>query len=233
MSVIKQYGERRTGTNAVRAMLRAADPDSLILMYILGDKHAVPVDFDAIWRETQNPFDFVYRATYAARGPCSYEGDLRQRKEIASVAERVTAAFLGGEMRFVVTVKDPFAWIASLARFEQWTHNDAPLAEWDLERVENACRGYNEKYATWLNLDRLQIIRFEDLIEETPIDEVVHPTFWDHLPVRRGSVPFDPTYYREKRYLALLPEEHQQRIADTIDWSVFEPLGYYAATTYV
>ena len=246
--VVKQYGERRTGTNTIRGLIHANYPDVLLLMYILGDKHAVPVDFATMRREAADAFAFVHRATYAARGPASHDGDREQHREIGRRAERVAAAYDAAALRFVVTVKDPYAWVASLAKFEQWSHGDAPLASWDFERLEAACRGYNEKYAAWVKLERAHFVKAEELIEDqervvralgdffganqpsrggpTTISDVVEPTHWDHLPLNRAPVPFDASYYREKRYLSLLPAEHRKRVTRTIDWSLFARFGY-------
>jgi hypothetical protein len=48
---LKQYGERRTGTNALRALIAANYADVAVLMHILGDKHSPPADLDAIRSE--------------------------------------------------------------------------------------------------------------------------------------------------------------------------------------
>jgi len=253
---IKQYGEIRTGTNYVRALLQQNHPQVLVLTYILGDKHSAPVPFDAIWRAAQTSpepeLEFMRRATYAARGPASHDGDITQLAELRRRAPDVVEAYRRGTMRFVITTKDPYAWMVSVAKFHQWVHDDVEtLHDWDCDAVRTMCHRYNEHHAAWHDLvaanpSRARWVRFEDLLggaemvfrqlEEglglhrnsrfTDIPQRLEPTVWDHLPVLKTGAPFDPSQYTERRYLERLLPIHRQIIAATIDWPLFASFGY-------
>ena len=254
--VVKQYGELRTGTNYVRALLQQNYPNTLVLTYILGDKHSPPVAFDAIWDEVRHlpdpDLEFARRATYAVRGPASQDGDRTQLAEIRKRAAAVAAAYRDRSMRFLVTIKDPCAWIVSVARFQQWVHrDDETLHDWDCDRVREMCFRYNAHYASWRELvdanpERARMIRFEDLLTDAEqvftgverllgltrpkafvdLAETVEPTVWDHLPVLKSTAQFDDSYYSGRRYLERLLPEHRAIIASTIDWETLSPFGY-------
>jgi hypothetical protein len=254
--VIKQYGELRTGTNYVRALLQLNYPDALVLTYILGDKHSPPVPLDAIWNEVRDSPDadveFARKATYAVRGPASHDGDITQLAEIRKRAADIATAYRDGSMRFLITIKDPYAWIVSVARFRQWVHSEEePLHDWDCDPVREMCVRYNRHYAAWRELanadpKRARLIRHEDLMcraEEVfadvercfglrrnspfkAIPETLEPTVWDHLPVLKLESRFDPSYYSERRYLQRLLPMHRNIIAETIDWRAIAPFGY-------
>jgi hypothetical protein len=253
--VVKQYGERRTGTNYLRALL-LLNLDVLPLVYILGDKHASPVALDAIWQQVSElpdrAFQFTSRATAAAAGPTTYAVDREQRRELQQRADAVTDAYRAGDLRYLITVKDPYAWLVSLAQFQQWMHGDATLAAWDRERLIGACNDYNERYRAWLALAerhraKSTFVRHEDLLDDAAgtierirerlgalriaahfidVSERVEPSVWDHLPIQRTASPFDRTYYTDRRYLARLLPGHIDLITRTIDWKLFATFEY-------
>ena len=240
----------------MRALIHRNYPEVLVLSYILGDKHSPPVHFDALWEKAalkgaDPAVNFVRAATYERPGPISYAADLTQHWQIIKSAARITRAYSCGQLAFLVTIKDPYAWVASVAKFKQWIRGDEQLPSWAIEQVRQACLGYNHKYESWLafareHQPRARLIRYEDLLSapelvmaETagnfgwrrvrnfvPIPAVVEPTVWDHLPVKEGPRPFRAAYYGDREYLRLLPEAHMQVISDTINWSLLREFKY-------
>ncbi len=255
-AIVKQYGEIRTGTNYVRALLTQNYPAVRVLTYILGDKHSPPVSFDALWQETRDTPDpdleFARRATYSARGSASHDGDLTQLAEIKKRAREIARSVETGSLHFLISIKDPYAWIVSVAKFQQWIHRDGePLHEWDHPRIRECCLRFNANYAAWRSLTNSNPaaghwIRIEDLLVDAQavfgvlerdlgwqrngafvtIPEVVEPTIWDHLPVLRTGRPFDASYYSERRYLEQLSPAQRKLITQTIDWAAIAPWGY-------
>lgn len=256
LRVVKQYGEVRTGTNYLRALVQRNYPDVLVLSYILGDKHAPPVQFDAIWERTaragaDRAVNFVSAATYARPGSASYAADLTQRAEIARRAARIARAYSSGKLGFLATIKDPYAWIVSVAKFKQWIRGDEQLHEWDLEQVRDACLSYNRNYEAWVPFVRenqlgARVIRYEDLLADpehvmtetaeafdwhgigsfVAIPAAVEPTAWDHLSVVEAPHPFRAAYYFNREYLLRLPKAHMQVIGDTMNWHLLREFGY-------
>ena len=75
---VKQYGERRTGTNFLRTLL-TANYHTEVLMHILGDKHSAPVPFDEYWRDAQcdaNPARAFVCRNYACQLPVATPAEL-------------------------------------------------------------------------------------------------------------------------------------------------------------
>ncbi|HEX3961172.1 MAG TPA: sulfotransferase [Trebonia sp.] len=203
IAFIKQYGEKRTGTNVLRALLHAHYRDVTVLMHVLGDKHSPP-----------GP---------AARG------------------------YRPGKLGFVVSVKHPYAWLASVRRFALLDpQSPAPGAH-------AACERFNANYRSWLALraehgERVVVVRYEELLAdpsaslagiarrfglerqttgaiELPANVVV-PTRCDHMPTRTAPVPFDRAYYLRRDYLADLSDADKDTMRARIDWAQLAPYGY-------
>lgn len=255
ITTVKQYGEIRTGTNYLRALIQRNYADVHVLSYILGDKHAPPVPFDSIRQQamqTDDPaFNFVSTATYVQRGGASHPRDRTQHEELVRRAPHIARAYANGTLGFLVTIKDPYAWIVSAARFKGWVHGDEPLQEWSMEFMREACLGYNRNYRAWFPFvqerhAQARIIRYEDLLTDPEqamaeiagqfgwqrsgvfetIPAVVEPTQWDHLPVVEAPDAFQPAYYANNDYLQQLPETHLRVINDLMDWDQLRKYGY-------
>ena len=255
ITTIKQYGEIRTGTNYLRALIQRNYHDVHVLSYILGDKHSPPVPFDSIREQatgTDDPaFNFVSAATYTQRGGASHPRDLTQREELARRAPHIARAYANNELGFLVTIKDPYAWGVSAARFKGWVHGSGQLPDWSLDLMREACLGYNRNYRAWLQFVRAhephaRLVRYEDLLADPEqvmsdiarqfgwrrpgsfetIAAAVEPTQWDHLPVVEAPDLFRPSYYANGEYLQLLPAKHLQLIGDLMDWDLLREYGY-------
>jgi len=117
---LKQYGERRTGTNYLRALLFANYGNVVPFMHVLGDKHAPPVDFAAHWEKTRTTpepaWNFLTSATWAAPSETTDANDPGQLKHLREAAGMMTDAFDPSRLGFLISVKHPYSWAASLAR---------------------------------------------------------------------------------------------------------------------
>lgn len=256
ISTVKQYGEIRTGTNYLRALIRRNYPDIQVLSYILGGKHAPPVPFEELWKQAQQAggdaaFNFVSTATYRQRGGASHPKDRTQHEELTRRAPHITRAYERRELGFLVTIKDPYAWVVSAARFNGWIRGDEQLCDWSIELLREACLGYNRNYRAWIgfihtNHPRARLIKYEDLLADPEqvlteiadqfgwqrcgsfeaIDAVVEPTQWDHLPVEEAPDTFQRDYYTNGEYLQQLPKKQMQMMGELIDWDLLRHLGY-------
>lgn len=256
ISTIKQYGEIRTGTNYLRALIQLNFPDIFVLSYILGSKHLPPVKFDEIWAEAQQSgadpaFRFVSTATYSQRGGASHPKDPTQHEELTRHAPQIANAYTNGSLGFLVTIKNPYAWVVSAARFNGWIKGNEPLQDWSDELMRAACTGYNRNYRAWHAFVRSQqkvakFIRYEDLIADpereltaiatqfgwrkpdsfATIPTVIEPTQWDHLPVVESEERFNPEFYANDEFLQLLPAKQLQMINELIDWDLLREHGY-------
>jgi glycosyltransferase involved in cell wall biosynthesis len=249
--VVKQYGEKRTGTNLLQYCLEQNCPDVLVLIHVLGGKHSPPVDLNAVWDAVAGHVNrdhaFVKAATHGRPAETTRQDDAAQEAFVETWGPAVGRAYAAGRLRFAVSIKDPYAWIASVRRIERWPADD------DATSIAIACRRFNRRYREWLGLQtaypgRVRVIRYEDLLADLPAtmnafagwlglagrefrwsrpDEAVVATHWDHVAARpAGGVPFDPTYYSERRYLADLTASARAVVRAEIDWDLLRGLGY-------
>src|SRR5687767_1130513 len=103
---LKQYGEKRTGTNYLRALLLANCPGTVPLMHILGDKHSPPVPLDHYWQKTQEApdraFEFVKAATFAAPAESTRPNDAAQLEHMRSLATQIDESVSTGQLGFLI-----------------------------------------------------------------------------------------------------------------------------------
>jgi len=246
---LKQYGERRTGTNALRALIAANYGGVSVLMHILGDKHSPPADLDALWSEVQGcrgrDWLFVSRATREAPSRTTRMNDHQQSVEMRRHAAPLAQAFAEGTFGYVVSIKNPYAWAVSLSRFTPWAHAVA------LDRLREACGVFNARYEAWLALLESHrrpalLVRHEDLAADAenvldrldrtfgtsrsptfrPIAGVAKPAAWDHEPLPISTQPFDTGRYLRHDYLDALTPEHFAVVTASIDWKLMERFGY-------
>jgi hypothetical protein len=254
--ILKQYGEKRTGTNLLRLLLSRNVPGIIVLMHILGDKHSPPAPFGRIWQESRGADDpdgdFVQKATFSVPADFTRRENLEQNALLNHLAEAVADAYRSGRLGFLISIKSPYAWAVSLARYEAWTDRP-PVGDGIacLPRLRDACRRFNDNYAAWLNLhdahqDRTSIVRYEDLATDPsavyerlsrhhgwppaegrlalPARKVL-PTIWDDDPTVEGRVPFHASGLASYDPSSL-PEEFRDVISQAIDWELMRRFGY-------
>ncbi len=256
---LKQYGARRTGTNHLRSLIRMNYAGVIPLMHILGDKHSAPAPFPQLWSEAQlepDPaFAFVMKASAHAPASSTRLDRLEQRREVQRVAGPLAEAYANDAAGFLISIKDPYAWVPSVARYFgwiSWTGRKTVLGSALVPRITEVCAGFNTSYASWLALarerpERCQLIRHEDLLVDSDATlctlearfglrrstaTLVDPPFesypldWDQNAERPGGVKFDKSYYLEKRYLTRLSPQVRDAITKTIDWELLACAGY-------
>jgi hypothetical protein len=256
MLFIKQYGERRTGTNFVRNLLSLNFEGIITLMHMLGDKHSPAVPLDSIWESalfTSDPsWQFVYEASFSAPSLTTDAKDAKLLDELARLAQPVTEAFLNRKLKYIICSKHPYAWLTSLSKYLGWSDWDKPVPVEYMSSILVQCERFNKSYRSWLLLLRkypedTMVVRHEDLIV-SPISflaEVerrfdvsmssIHPivppghilqAHWDYSSPGSFRERFDPSHYTERRYLRLITEELARTLNEIIDWSLMQEFGY-------
>ena len=174
---LKQYGEKRTGTNYLRALLLANCPDTVPLMHILGDKHSPPVPLEHYRQNTpevpDRAFEFVKAATFAAPAESTRPDDVAQLEHMRSLAMQIDESVSTGQLGFLISVKHPCAWAASFAKYYGWmvsTDSGQQMSSHYAKELERACHDFNLKHKSWLDhssrfSSRTVIVRFEELLE--------------------------------------------------------------------
>lgn len=253
---IKQYGERQTGTNFLRTSLLASFEDIEVLMHLLGDKNSPPPPLRELRAEAsaeeQPAWSFVSKATFGAPAALTQPWRRDQLEEVARVAVALTEAFDRGELRYLVSVKDPYAWVVSVARQGNYIVGQMALPDTFATALATECRRFNRLYSAWLALvdeqpERACVVRYEDLLRDprTVVAEIgkrfglqhcapqwqvpagkVLPALWDGWGTTTSETVFDRQYYLARRYLERIPVRHRHIIAETIDWSLCARMGY-------
>jgi hypothetical protein len=176
-SFIKQYGEKRTGTNYLRALLAMNYPGTIVLMHVLGDKHSAPVDLVAVRAATRDRPEparaFVRTATETAPAETTSPGSAEQRAYLDALAEPLTASFDAGRLGFVVSLRHPRAWAAAMARYLGWARDgEGRFGGEHAAALRLLCQEYNRRHEAWSRLgerfdSRCAFIRHEDLLENS------------------------------------------------------------------
>ncbi len=250
MVFFKQYGERRTGTNVLRALLAENFEQVTVLLHVLGDKHSSP-------SELSEDEGVVSRATWAVPAQTTSPDEPAQREYLERVAPALGAALREGQLRYLVSTKHPYAWAASWLRWSGWrTDARKPMlaAQERMlgEVLRFACLEFNRKHREWLalcdqNPATATIVRFEDLLESPRsvlaalqrqhglkarreqlrlIRERVAATEWDHQETPVTGEPFDSDYYRRREFMSELTGKMPEIVSRSIDWTLLERLGY-------
>src|ERR1700693_1192116 len=128
--VIKQYGERRTGTNYLKSLMEATFPEVLVLMHVLGDKHSAPVELPREWAVSNgNAYEQVRILTAKSAVAGSRKRNASQLAYMQSIAPEVVDAVKNGRLRYLISIKDPYAWGASVAAFDHYLPRGLPRAK--------------------------------------------------------------------------------------------------------
>jgi len=206
MTYIKQYGAKRSGTNYTRWLLQENFPDVQVMSEVLGWKHGPHTGID--W----SGGDWVDRSHGSA-------AEAEKRRLLALVTDDLRKAVAAGELRYIVTVKNPYAWWDSYARFTETKRPDLAMTP------EEGVGLWNSLHLNWLSLTRRPLavmVRYEDLLLDLGstldriagslrlakgggyVDAKVRMARRSDLSWGMGQTnkPFDPSYYTDKKYLA-------------------------------
>lgn len=212
MHVIKQHGQYRSGTNYLKALLER-NFDALVLSNGLGHKHHPPADWRR-WCEINEPGPAIVEAVHENR------------------------------VLSTISIKDPLGLLHSWIKYKglAWHVKRSRLNQ----EVDDWIDVTNGLYAAWREFAiarewRAVVIRYEDLIAGPrkllaslagewqlpckcdPLEDI--PTRVEKGD-RQTARKHDRAFWRLRRYLKKVPEWAQQRVAEQLDWEIFEPLGY-------
>lgn len=248
---IKQYGEKRTGTNYLRALLADACPQAMVLMHILGDKHDAPPEALLAENGVLHPWDLTIRHPSAT----TFVHDERQQHFTGELADALTEALRRREVLFCVSIKNPYAWAFSMLK-QHGAADTRGLKPQRLRLLETVlaseCREYNRKYAAWQTLAQRMprqtvVIRYESLLDRPadiiadichrlqlpfrredvrPVRNIVLPAYWDYAPSQTHHEPFDGDFYRLGRYLNKIHPRLAAVVSGEIDWALMADYGY-------
>ncbi|HVW99433.1 MAG TPA: hypothetical protein VHA52_03195, partial [Candidatus Babeliaceae bacterium] len=225
------------------------------LMHVPGDKHALPVDYNLLKEclvTADNPVGVIKEFSEKNAGDTTNFSDTGQLDFLEQLAPLLGEAIIADRLCFCIHVKNPFAWIVSISKWEGWRASDIANSKRFIPYVRDAVCRYNDKYRSWLNLkeafpERTTIIRYEALLEspvdiikqivsltgaglndkpEKYFDGIVLPCHWDNQPTAMHHAGFDKSFYDEKRYLNLLSASAIRTISEHIDGELMKSYGY-------
>ncbi len=160
-------------------------------MHVLGDKHSSPAVLDSpATGSAEAALAWVKAVTAAVPAMSTEIGNQKQEEFVRGVALPLAEAVGRSELGFLISVKDPYAWGASLARFWRFAPLGLPrrqLDRWDVPgsiqplvaRVQDyratvllaaACQAFNQKHHSWLAMvrrdpARTRVVRHEELLD--------------------------------------------------------------------
>jgi hypothetical protein len=250
---VKQYGEARSGTNWLRALLQQNYANVVVLMHVLGDKHSAPVDLNDVLLRTLSEPDpdlaFVRAATLAAPADTTDLRDAGQSEYLRRIASPLAEAVRNCRLRYAVSVKHPYAQAASWLRWLRWRPRPLDVvAEVRRLRVQA-----NLRLHRWLELaeaadGRCIIVRYEDLLGDTGrmLDSIafrfglrqatsrqllfledVAPAHWDDREPPRHWLDVDLKRYTDSRGTSLAADV-RRAVDECTDWTLLERIGYHA-----
>ncbi|HTI60222.1 hypothetical protein [Mucilaginibacter sp.] len=183
MRYFKQYGCKRTGTNYLRALLQQNFEDVIVLMHTLGGKHEYPVDLQKYLEEYHNdPEGFVIAATSAHPAETSLPFSAEQTAFMKVHAAGLSNAVSNHQIHYLVSIKNPYAWINSNKDPESWVNNnyrDILLANGAYSHkarinllIKLKSREFNSLYSSYFDLSKqfpaqTTIVRYEDILADT------------------------------------------------------------------
>jgi hypothetical protein len=235
MVVFQQYGTQRTGTNYCKELFNTNYKNIKVIEFLNSKHHLAPP---------------VYSANKEIVEHINQNYDKQ-------TAECFLSAISNNEIKNLILIRNPYAWIESLWRFgfemehgpESYIYFQKPPIEkknisWLFERpsleqqasaVEKSIISYNKRYTEWFEI-ATEIVRQEDLLYNYGLTR----TQTELLNINKSCGPhieFDDSdsnksayyqdYYLNYKYLKNLPIPIIKLITQTVDWELFNGVGYY------
>jgi len=223
---------KRSGTNYTKWLLQENFRDVRVLSELLGWKHG----------KHHHDIDWTGK-TWA--DPHHEQSEQERLSLVSMVTDGIRQAAEAGNIRYIATSKNPYAWWSSYLNFLE---RPEPMID-----VRRAVIKWNELHANWLDIPlvcatRLAlVVRYEDLL--TNLDDTLdhiksvmslekrhkHYIKNDNKMARRSDLnwhmghtneKFDASYYTEKKYLNNLDDETMEIFRNFLDKKVMEKLGY-------
>ena len=152
MTVIKQFGLQRSGTNIVRALLQINFEDVVVLQNFLGDKHTA-ISWEIMERNLRDqvPDEFGISDT---------------------VRQEISMNLTSRNLYFVFNIKDPITWINSYYKYQKlkFEHRNPGLElSFDLDFAHRVLPRWAENVKSWLNFylsneDRCVVFQHETVL---------------------------------------------------------------------
>lgn len=236
MIFIKQYGLKRSGTNAARWILEENFSGVRVIADVLGWKHGAP-RLTPSW----NPRDWYPEHSTPRADPLT-----------PGLLIALRTAVEAGDIRYHLLVKDPRAWLVSAAR---WRSGNVDLtSEPSVRRALDLwMRRGREFIAFHAEAEAAGtpcvLTRCEDLMADLPRIAAVLRLKRSAPTWRKPTMTFKPTgdlregvammegrlydegYYAERRYLSRIPVPTERWIRDALDEDLVRSLGYEAEAT--
>lgn len=253
----KQYGAKRTGTNYLRALLEQNFADIVILMHTLGGKHGPPVDLQHYLAEfNDDPLGFTEAATAAIPAENSLPFNEGQGAFMKLHAKPLTEAVQKRQVHFLISIKDPYAWINSMFRqnYYRTFSGDNEMMDLLTRLIRKECHEYNTLYKSYWEFyqqfpQQTTIIPYEALIKDpdmlllslqdylqlvplspdfSKILSISYPTDWDHFESSKqlGKGNFEKDYYLQQKYFGDMSTEMITIVEKEIDWNLAMLYGY-------
>jgi len=223
---IKMYGKQRTGTNYL-SRLMSINFNAEVLVNVFGWKHG-------LW---ENPQVWAHNHRYINDNIYFYDGN-EKRVEVCKYTFPELMD-ISKDLLFLFIVKDPYAFIYSYMRYYKRDINDKKI-------VIEQCLDYNLKYCDYLekvngDLDGV-LIRYEDILCDL---SGVMGGLSKHKSLEYNGKEFkdiekavnsggkeknnlqDKDFYVNRLFLRKTPLDIIRLISDTIDWGIFNNMGYY------
>jgi hypothetical protein len=168
-------------------------------MHVLGDKHSLPVDLQAVLNAVEGRPDaamaFVTAATQSApSSTADVPRDPRQVEHLRTLARDLYRAALEDDVRVAVSIRDPYEWARSMLVYQGWIRWRAAVVDPDRlgPVVSSLCDRFNSYYSAWLTLLAARsdgaVVRYEDLTGELdPLVERLARALGLTGPVRAGA----------------------------------------------
>jgi hypothetical protein len=250
---VQQYGKERTGTNYLKALLNLNFDNIVLFDNRLGSKHEphrevsqwmrdrgirdiadfkLLVETDRYWRARNVPTADAFERIHQ---PVSFD-------ELVGLATGQIS------MRYLISIKDPYASIVSVTRW--WARGQTDLTQppdrrvTNLSHVEQYCHEFNSAYLSYrplIETERAVLVRFEDLIRDPTavLTRISVCLDFDrrHESCRTVSTtvvpgygitnkPFYLSYYTARAYLSLLTPTAIDTANRILNWDVMRYYGY-------
>ncbi len=260
MRYFKQYGAKRTGTNYLRSLLEKNFDDITVLMHTLGGKHGTPVDlFHYLSKFSNDYIGFTEAASAAVPAENSLPFNDAQRTFMKLHASALAEAVKKQQLHFLISVKNPYAWINSMFKFHHLkihTKKNRWMAAYS-KFIIQLCTEYNVLYKSyWEHFQQFpqqtSIIEYDELLANphnllqqlqqqlqlvpsspkyTTTLPVSLPTDWDNFESikQSGKNEFNKEFYFQHKYFDELNTEVITIMNNEIDWNIAKLYGYTKA----
>jgi hypothetical protein len=229
---IKIYGLPRSGTNLMQLLIEKNFRRTEVLM-ILGQKHEL----------------IPKKISWTGKG---WGWSAKESKELFEKfstlqLNAVRRAYEKGEIKYLFCIKDPFAWIVSISKFNHL--NPSQLTKKQILNYMDEWNIKNENYIDFFfeNIDRCFFVNYADLLNakttknlighigkkfalkpRTKMQYAVDAKLKDNVPWVKNywsmltREKFDRTFYTKKKYLKLLDGKNIQIIKKKASKKVME-----------